>query len=290
MLQQTQVSVALPYYERWMRRFPTVDSLAGATLDDALALWQGLGYYRRCRLLLEGARALAGKPWPMTERDWKQVPGVGAYTAAAIASICFGAASPVVDGNVERVFARLEACSETGSTRRRLARTWGEQTIDNSDPATWNQAIMELGALVCRPANPNCASCPVSAACAALQTGSVDQYPTANPAPTPIDVEIQLIVPLSGDEVGVVRAKEGQWWSGLWRFPFADEAPAGEDRSVGTVRHTVTRHRLALDVSVRDCKRRGDLHWVDVEAIGRLALPSAMRKAWALVQGLPASK
>lgn len=284
MLQQTQVSVAMPYYERWMLRFPTVESLAQATLDEALACWQGLGYYRRCRLLHEGAKSLAGKPWPQSEQGWRQVSGVGAYTAAAIASICFGEASPVVDGNVERVFARLEACPETGSKRRRLARTWGERTIDGADPASWNQAIMELGALVCRPSSPRCDACPVSAGCHALATDSVGRYPAANPTPAPLDVEIQLIVPIAGEQVGLVRAPDGQWWSRLWRFPFEREAPGGEDLPIGIVRHTVTRHRLALDVSLRECAEPGDLHWVDVGAIEGLALPSAMRKVWALVQ------
>lgn len=284
MLQQTQVSVALPYYERWMLRFPTVDALARATLDEALACWQGLGYYRRCRMLHEGAKALAGKPWPQTEQAWRMVPGVGAYTAAALASICFGEASPVVDGNVERVFARFAASPTAGSQRRRLARSWGESMIDRSDPASWNQAIMELGALVCRPLNPQCGSCPVSAGCKAFASASVEHYPAANLAPPPIDVAIRLVVPIDGTEVGFIRAKEGQWWSGLWRFPYEDEAPSGNDRPIGIVRHTVTRHRLALDVSLRECAARGDLHWVDVQSIDALAIPSAMRKVWALVR------
>ncbi|MFN3484627.1 MAG: A/G-specific adenine glycosylase, partial [Planctomycetota bacterium] len=145
MLQQTQVSTVVPYYERWMRRFPTVRALSRASLDEVLKVWEGLGYYARARNLYRAARELARRRWPRTAEEWRRVPGVGPYTAAAIASIVWGERVAVFDGNVRRVLSRLEG--------RDVA---SPPPVPRGDPGEFNQALMELGQRICTPRAPRC--------------------------------------------------------------------------------------------------------------------------------------
>ena len=282
MLQQTRVATVLPYYERWMARFPTAESLSQAEDEEIMAHWQGLGYYRRCRMLVDGIRSLDGRAWPLSRSEWRKLPGVGDYTAAALASICNDERSAVVDGNVERVFARLTASQLTGERRRRSAAAWAGALIPEADPASWNQAIMELGATVCTPRSPTCTACPISSHCQALKAGRVSELPVANPRPQVSSATQPVIVALCGDEVGLVRAQQGEWWAGLWRFPYPDEAPQGTDVVIGTVQHTITRYRLTIQISVRPCDRSPALRWVPVACLAEVPMPSAMRKVWRL--------
>lgn len=174
MLQQTQVDRVVDYFKRWMTSFPTVEALASASLEDVRQVWTGLGYYRRARFLHEGAQDLlaAGGQLPTTAEGWIKVKGVGRYTAAAIASIVYGEAVPVVDGNVIRVLARLRAVSadpkatETNKLWWRLA----ADVLDRRRPGEFNQAMMELGATVCTKAAPRCETCPLSGACRAFHS------------------------------------------------------------------------------------------------------------------------
>lgn len=283
MLQQTQVKTVLPYYERWMQRFPDIESLALADTDDVLAAWQGLGYYRRCRLLLEGVRRVVSlNIWPKTWADWRSVPGVGDYTAAALASFCSGEVSPVVDGNVERVFARVTASALTGSRRRKAAREWARSQISSKHPADWNQAIMELGATICKPMSPTCGHCPVSQSCIAHGQGRVEEFPVRNPKPPLLHVRWHVVVPVLDGRVGVRKASPEEWWTGMWRFPFAAEISGVDLFDIGSVKHTVTRHRLSLQVSlVRDAQAKS-LHWASPAEMEVLPIPSAMRKVWSL--------
>ncbi|HXG60332.1 MAG TPA: NUDIX domain-containing protein, partial [Planctomycetota bacterium] len=149
MLQQTQVATVVPYYERWMKRFPTVRALARASLDEVLKVWEGLGYYARARNLHRAARGM--RRWPRTAAEWRRVPGVGAYTAAAIASIAYGERAAVFDGNVRRVLSRLEG--------RDVA---APPPVPRGDPGEFNQALMELGQRICTPRAPRCGECPLA--------------------------------------------------------------------------------------------------------------------------------
>lgn len=180
MLQQTRVEAVLPYYERFLGRFPRVDDLAGAPIDEVLALWSGLGYYRRARQLHAAARRIADAgEFPTTLDRLLELPGVGAYTAAAVASIAFGLAVPVLDGNVERVMARRLALAEDpkrGASRARLVAA-AAALLDASRPGDSNQALMELGATLCLPRQPRCQLCPLRPGCGAAGEGRPELYP-----------------------------------------------------------------------------------------------------------------
>lgn len=186
MLQQTQVATALPYFERWMARFPTVAVLAEAPLDEVLALWQGLGYYGRARNLHRAAIQIVAEQEGRLPEDpaaLRQLPGIGAYAAGAIASIAFGRPAPAVDGNARRVLARLGAIE--GDPARPPAaeaiRDLAEALVQVPEPGQLNQALMELGARICTPRNPACPGCPVAADCRARQTGRERELPAASP-------------------------------------------------------------------------------------------------------------
>ncbi|MDP8988749.1 MAG: A/G-specific adenine glycosylase, partial [Acidobacteriota bacterium] len=189
MLQQTRVAAVIPYYERFLKRFPTAASLAIALESDLLTMWAGLGYYSRARNLQKAAQQIAASgTFPKDYESILTLPGVGAYTAAAIASISFGLPHAVVDGNVKRVLARWtnDANVDTQPLANRL--------LDPTDPARWNQAVMELGATICFPRDPRCAECPVAPNCAAYKAGTQNDLPLKRTKPTPEQLERTLLV------------------------------------------------------------------------------------------------
>ncbi|HZJ64044.1 MAG TPA: A/G-specific adenine glycosylase, partial [Kofleriaceae bacterium] len=190
MLQQTRVQTVIPYWERWMTRFPTVSALAGAPLDDVLAAWAGLGYYSRARNLHAGAQevdARFGGALPMRAAELREVPGIGPYTAGAIASIAFGERAPLVDGNVARVLARVFAIEDDIKSSAGGKALWaaaGELMAalpEAAAPGDLNQGLMELGATICAPTQPRCLVCPLARACAAARTGRQDELPVVAP-------------------------------------------------------------------------------------------------------------
>lgn len=286
MLQQTQVATALPYFERWMERFPNVETLAAAPEQEVLAAWQGLGYYRRCRNLAEGARIVAREGFPCEAEGWRRLPGIGAYTAGAIASIANGQPVAAVDGNVERVFARLNGCAETGARLNRAAREWAAKLVPREHPAEWNQALMEFGARHCTPRSPDCANCPLAGECEAHRGGTVDRLPVPAPRPPRIEFLWYVWVPVYEGRFGLKQIAEGQWWRGMWEFPRAESREAlaalldAESRaSLGVVWHTVTRHRIQLDAEVVVCDAPApDLRWIEPSGLSEIPLPSPQRK------------
>lgn len=302
MLQQTQVATVLPFWHRWMERFPDVESLAEANEQELLGLWQGLGYYRRCRLLHEGARFVAEHGMPRTAAHWLRVPGVGAYTAGAIASIAFDEPAALVDGNVERVYARMTADDRVGSDLHRAAWDWARSNLCRDRPGTWNQALMELGATVCTPVRPACGACPVSGSCVAFERGEVDLLPVRMKAPRPAELTHVVWIPRIEESLGVRQIPHGSWWAGMWEFPRVEapvagglfdslEVPAlrevvgpGVVGFLGEVKHTVTNHRITLRVhSVRCETRSSALTWLTRSALADLPMPSPQRKALKLV-------
>lgn len=188
MLQQTRVETVLPYYNRFVEKFPTVADLARAEVDEVLALWSGLGYYRRARQLHAAAVRVAaamraGRGFPRTVEELRELPGVGAYTAAAVASIAFDAPVPVLDGNVERVLSRwlaLELDPKGGPARERLLEAAAGLLVPGR-PGDGNQALMELGATICVPKRPKCLLCPIRPGCAGAAEGDPERYPVARP-------------------------------------------------------------------------------------------------------------
>lgn len=222
MLQQTQVDTARPYYLRWLQRFPTVAALAAAPLDDVLALWQGLGYYRRARSLHAGAQAVVaqyGGVLPTSAAGLKRLPGIGDYTAGAIASIAFGERVPAIDGNVNRVLARWLALEDDprGAGRGEVE-TLARALVPAASPGEWNQALMELGATLCRP-QPACATCPVARWCAGLATGEPTRYPrSAARKPERERLHVAAAIRRDGALLLGRRPVAGRW-GGLWELP-----------------------------------------------------------------------
>jgi A/G-specific adenine glycosylase len=225
MLQQTQVDTVMPYFERFTSAFPTVYALAEAPLGDVLKLWEGLGYYSRARNLHRAAQIITndfGGVFPSTADGLQQLPGIGRYTAGAIASIAFGQPAPVLDGNVIRVFARLTDLNADVTQNAikdqlwQLAETW----MSHERPGDYNQALMELGRTVCKPRNPQCGECPVQEFCAAFAHGTQQLRPVkSKKAPTPhYDVAAGIIWNDAGQVLIAQRPLDGLL-GGLWEFP-----------------------------------------------------------------------
>jgi A/G-specific adenine glycosylase len=226
MLQQTRVETVIPYYERFLDRFPTVADLAAAPLDEVLALWSGLGYYRRARHLHAAAvrMAAAGGP-PCTVEGWQELPGVGVYTAAAVASIAAGVVVPVLDGNVERVMARwlglAEDVKRSGPRARLLAAA--ADLLEPSRPGDSNQALMEVGATVCLPRRPRCPLCPLRGACVAAAEGRPESYPPPRPKRRSEAVRLLVAVVEEGGRVLLYRRPpESPLLAGTWELPWVE--------------------------------------------------------------------
>lgn len=222
MLQQTRVDTVLRYYGPWLERFPDVEALAAADLDDVLLAWEGLGYYRRARFLHRAAaivREEHGGRVPSTYDGLRTLPGLGEYAAGAVASIAFGRPVPAVDGNVRRVFARLFDVAEP---KAGWLRDMGTMLVDPDRPGDWNQALMDLGATICTPKSPRCEACPLAAWCAARAAGTQEK----RPAPTkkkevPSAVFAVVVAARDDGRVLVERRPEGGLLGGMWSFPEA---------------------------------------------------------------------
>jgi len=233
-LQQTRVDQGLGYYLRFVDAFPDVAALAAAGEDRVLKLWQGLGYYSRARNLHRAAREIAGSGgrFPDTYEGLLGLPGVGPYTAAAVASICFGEARAVVDGNVARVVSRLHGVEEVVNAQpgSRMVADLATSMLDSGgeavavDPGLHNQAMMEFGALVCVPSGPDCAACPVRAGCSAYLNGRVEQIPVKKPKKKPVDRWMYFYIVSNGDRVLLSQRGTDNIWRSLYQFPAHESA------------------------------------------------------------------
>lgn len=233
MLVQTTVAAVVPYFERFLSRFPTVADLARADEADVLKAWEGLGYYRRARLLREAARAVVerhGGIFPDDPAAILALPGVGRYIAGAILSFAFDRPAPILEANTQRVAARWLALEGPLAETRNRERLWelaARVVPPDGGAGDFNQAFMELGALVCRPSAPSCLLCPVSNLCAARARGVVDRIPTPAPRAAPLEVRETCVVPIRKAEGGggadirvlAVRRGESGLWPGFWEFP-----------------------------------------------------------------------
>ncbi|MGQ9633077.1 MAG: A/G-specific adenine glycosylase [Bryobacteraceae bacterium] len=272
MLQQTRVAAVIPYYNRFMERFPDVAALASAEESEVLALWSGLGYYSRARNLLRGARMIhAAGRFPRTYDDLRSLPGVGEYTAAAVASIAFGEPRAAVDGNVRRVLSRVRCGAEDPA---RLA----EKLLDRQRPGDFNQALMELGATVCVSHAPQCAACPVARDCQARKQGRQSEFPVRRPrAPRH---RVRLTLGLARRRGGVLFVPE----NGFWNLPPVDgvrEFHPG--RQVGCFRHSIlNRNYEVAVVEGRFRKSPPGARLLVPEQWVRLPLATLARKALAI--------
>jgi A/G-specific adenine glycosylase len=254
MAQQTQLDRVVPAYEAFLARFPTVEALAAASTDQVLEAFTGLGYYRRARSLHAAARELAaGGGWPTAFPELRRLPGVGAYTAAAIAAFCFGGTEPPVDGNVARVAARVRALAlPLGSPAlARQAREFARDLHARVRTPLLFEALMELGATVCTPAAPRCQDCPLRHGCAAAAAGAVASYPLPRPQRAVEDRRwVALWLERADGRVLLARVPEGALLGGLWLPPFAElagrRAPATVARSLAALAgHPGTLERVA---------------------------------------------
>jgi len=309
MLQQTQVERVKEFFVRFIDRFPTVDALAAATEHDVLRLWEGLGYYRRARQLHAAAKAIVadhGGEFPRTVAELRSLPGIGRYTAGAIASIAMGLPEPIVEANSRRVIARLSGYAE------RLDGPGGDEPIwqvaatlvPQQHPGRFNQALMDLGAMVCTPDRPLCQACPLAECCTAKRTGRVTEIPVKAQRRAVKAIRETAVVVRRGNRVLVVQREPGEWWEGLWDFPRVAVAARAAPRAIqqsaflgglacgGTSRlgrftHSVTHHRITLDVMACEAGRAGRAaqgrRWVTVGGLAALAMTAPGRRIAKLI-------
>lgn len=307
MLQQTRVETVLDYWPKFLARFPDIASLAAAREEDVLAAWSGLGYYRRARSLRAAAQAIVarhGGEFPSERAGVLDLPGIGPYTAGAVLSIAFDQREALVDGNVARVLSRLfavDADPAAPQTQRRLWQLAAELLPERGSCGEWNQALMEFGALLCTPRDPDCAACPLAEHCAALAADRVAEFPRPKARPSPLDVELEVLVVRRGSAwLFEQRPRSATRMAGLWELPTREVgAPSGlfrtawepaglfvVGRELGRVRHAITRHRIG--VGVREgalCAGReppAQFEWLEPRSAGRIALTGMARKVLAL--------
>jgi len=316
MLQQTRVDTVIPYYERFLKKFPDVRSLARACEDSVLKAWESLGYYSRARHLHEAARVVVkqfgGKISPEMD-DLRKLPGVGAYTAGAILSIAFGMRVAAVDGNVIRVIARLFAIVDPVDGSKAKKRIWAiaERLVPASGPGHYNQALMDLGSGICTPRSPACPSCPLAAACRARKKGTQESIPVKKRSTAVPHREAAVaLIRNDRDEILLVKRPGRGLLGGLWSFPGGvleegDAPAAGLRRSLREelgLKAVPGRERLSVEhgyshfsvtVHVFACTIRGaipdagwhvQLRWVGMKAISRLAVSGLEKK---ILKALP---
>ncbi len=254
MLQQTQVDTVIPYFNRFLRTFPSIKKLAQADTQDVLKAWEGLGYYSRARNLQKAALQITqtGGRIPRNFEDLQTLPGIGPYCAAAIASIAFGEPVPVVDGNVFRVFTRFWGIHDdiTKPATRSVLFSRLSPHVKNHNPADFNQAIMELGALVCRPTNPDCTNCPLKPRCIARKNKLTGILPVKKKKASTPHHAIGVGIIWKKDTLLIARRADNKMLGGLWEFPGGKQEPRE------TLRETVlreVREETALEVSIGDC-------------------------------------
>lgn len=263
MLQQTTVAAVTPKYEAFLRRFPSLASLASSQEDEVLKHWAGLGYYSRARNLRRAALSVVadhGGEFPAAFDAVLALPGIGRYTAGAILSIAFRKPYPLVDGNVIRVFSRLFGLKGRAKDPAFVRRMWplAERLIPEKDPGDWNQALMELGATVCAPESPSCGACPVSRHCVAFKKGLQDKLPVPEAARKPVPVKWTCLWIEKGGKVLLWRRTDKErLLKNLWGLPEMGRVSAKPGRILAKASHSITHH--ALSVELREASLNGVL-------------------------------
>jgi A/G-specific adenine glycosylase len=276
MLQQTTVATVIPYFNSFIKRWPTVQDLASASLDDVLTQWQGLGYYSRARNLHKCAQVLADH-FPDTESDLLKLPGVGPYTAAAIASIAFNQQASAVDGNVVRVISRyfaIEVLNPIGEVRAHVT-----TLLPNKRNGDFTQALMEFGALVCRPKNPDCSVCPLQGECRAYAQNRVDYFPLKAPkTKLPTRYATAFIFQREDGSILLRKRPSRGLLGGMMEVPSTDWTTE-KTASVGPiVRHTFTHFHFEVRVQVSEDGGAFEGIWVHPSDLPNYALPTLMKK------------
>ena len=298
MLQQTQVKTMLPYFDRWMAVFPDFKSLAAANEAAVVKLWEGLGYYRRARYLRQLAiEWMQADPKPGNYKDWLKFPGVGPYMAAAIASIDFGEPVVVVDGNVVRVISRLRNIDEpfaSASAAVNRIRPLAQEILSNDRPGDFNQALMELGATVCRPQSPQCLLCPWYSACQARIEGCAETIPQIRKIKTErIQLPRMLVIDHASDRILLQEgALEGRL-DGIYELPHVCGKIPNDWKPVATIKRGISNqiitepvYRLSLEVWPKWVHKKTEPEWIPLKNVQMVSLSGPHRK-W--ISGLLAS-
>lgn len=310
MLQQTQMDRGVVYFQRWMNRFPNVHAVAEADLQEILKYWEGLGYYARARNLHRAAKVIASELCGLVPCVYQQLltlPGIGPYTAAAIASVAGNQDVAVVDANVTRVYARLFDLTlpiKESLSKKRVA-TLAQELLPSGRARLYNQALMDLGGLVCLPKNPRCKACPVAAFCRALQAGTVAERPVIGPGKKVIRVEKVAGIIRHGGRIFIQQRPPEAVWGGLWEFPGGEMVGGAMEEAVvqqiqadtgfavrvvqplTTVVHQYTHHKITLHSFL--CELLGhdeqatlrsavDCRWIAPVELDRYAFPAGPRK------------
>jgi A/G-specific adenine glycosylase len=313
MLQQTQVATVLPYFARFLATFPTITSLAAASEQGVLRLWQGLGYYSRARNLHAAARKIvtdfAGQI-PATVDALISLPGIGRYTAGAIASIAFNCRAPILDGNVARVLCRLEKIETDPRDPATIKRLWtlAEKILPPKNCGDFNSAMMELGATVCTPRQPRCLTCPLKNSCKAFAAGLQDSIPAPKKSrPTPIHTRWTFCIRHKNHWLLERRPPTGRWAS-LWQFPTVEAVgPSPEAKAIsreigltithltplGHVRHALTHRRYtftAYTANARLTRTAANRKWITLEELDQFPLSRPQLKIAELIRTAPMAK
>lgn len=292
MLQQTRVATAIPYYERFLARFPDFETLADALESDLLAHWAGLGYYYRARNLQKAAQLMrdAGR-FPATIDDLRSLPGTGDYTAAAVASICFNLPHAVLDGNVFRVLSRIfdDTTNIASAAARKHFSVLAHKLLDQNRPGAFNQAIMELGATVCLPKNPQCLICPVSDLCRVRHRGRENDLPVKGKRSETLQEKRQLFwIEREGTLLVWQRPSTSRLMPGFWELPGQAQLPgAAAGRKLGSFRHTITFHKYLFEVAevqsetLQPCH---DCQWMPLSELDSRPISTILRKARRVIE------
>lgn len=306
MLQQTQVKTVIPYYQRWIKSYPTASILARAHESSVLKHWEGLGYYSRARNLHRSAKMMVKEFQGHVPDNWDEVlklPGVGRYTAGAVLSIAFNQRVPVLDGNVKRVLSRLFCLKENGANSASENRLWqvAENLIPTGAPGDFNQALMELGATVCLPQKPLCLLCPLNAVCQAKKDGVQEQFPPAKVKSVTRKIEVSAAVIQRNGKTYIQQRPQKGLMAGLWEFPGGklEKGESPEDclereiqeelgvqitikQKILTIKHSYTQFRVTLHVFTCDLKPGriratscDQWKWVSLEKINQYPFPAA---------------
>ena len=261
MLQQTTVATVIPYYEKFLARFPDIRALADSTEDDVLKHWAGLGYYSRARNLRKAAQQMAGV-FPTDYDAILALPGVGRYTAGAIGSIAFQKPWPLVDGNVARVFSRLFGLKGRAKDPAFLKSLWprAEALVHKTAPGDWNQALMELGATVCTPDSPSCGACPLASQCVAFKKGLQDELPLPEKARAPVPLKWDCLWIESGGKVLLWKRDDSdRLLKNLWGLPEKGRVDARPAKRLATPTHSITHHALRVELRAAVLKKGSSL-------------------------------
>ena len=301
MLQQTRVETVLPYYERFLSHYPTVKALAEAPTDQLLNLWAGLGYYSRARNLQAAAQDMVarfGGQLPRALEDLRSLKGIGAYTAAAIASIAYGQPYAALDGNLERVLSRVLATRKNPKLEgREEVLAAGQALVERGRAGDVNQALMDLSSRVCLPKQPQCLVCPIADHCEARKLGIQAEIPTKKVKAPPIELQAEAWVVLHKDSLLLARRAEGKWLSGMWDLPWwvdgQEAAPSAPGKSAQFARcaekRTITKHKIQFLVTGYECELKPDpsklglpgseFRWVPLEELHGVNLPRPSERA-----------